>query len=136
MLALGVAFLTVCVAISLGGPLSQFLDIPSLLFVFLGPILISLAIFNSAEVGRTFIAPFVKIEGDSMIRVTILKSLAGHSLSFGVIGSLISLINLLAHMDNPKTLAPSIAACLITTFYGLILGLFIYLPLAAHVEKE
>ncbi|MDI6791281.1 MAG: hypothetical protein QME81_00200 [bacterium] len=49
-----------------------------------------------------------------------------YSLVFGVIGSLIGLINMLATMEDPKAIGCIMAVCVLTVFYGLLLGQFIY----------
>jgi chemotaxis protein MotA len=56
----------------------------------------------------------------------IFYNMAGLSPAFGMIGTLIGLINMLAHMEDPDTIGPSMAVALITTLYGsLIANLFL-----------
>ena len=54
--------------------------------------------------------------------------------SFGLIGTLIGLVQMLAKLDKPETLGPSMAIALITTFYGAIMGYMIFLPLAGKLK--
>ena len=41
---------------------------------------------------------------------------------------------MLAKLDQPETLGPSMAIALITTFYGAIMGYMIFLPLAGKLK--
>ena len=52
---------------------------------------------------------------------------------FGMAGTLIGLIQMLMHIDNPSTIGPALATALITTFYGLILANLIVTPITAKL---
>lgn len=54
--------------------------------------------------------------------------------AFGMIGTLIGLINMLRTLDDPSTIGPSMAVALITTFYGSLLANLIFLPLANKLK--
>jgi len=53
---------------------------------------------------------------------------------FGMAGTLIGLIQMLMHIDNPSTIGPALATALITTFYGLILANLIVTPITAKLS--
>jgi chemotaxis protein MotA len=57
------------------------------------------------------------------------KTLGSMFPAWGMIGTLIGLINLLRSLDDPSKIGPAMAVALITTFYGSILANFICLPL-------
>lgn len=50
--------------------------------------------------------------------------------AFGMIGTLIGLIAMLANLDDPNSIGSGMAVALITTFYGAILANFVALPIA------
>jgi len=50
--------------------------------------------------------------------------------AFGMIGTLIGLVQMLASMDDPASIGPSMAIALLTTMYGAILANLIFLPIA------
>lgn len=50
--------------------------------------------------------------------------------AFGMIGTLIGLINMLAHMEDPSTIGPSMAVALTTTMYGALIANMICNPIA------
>lgn len=58
------------------------------------------------------------------------KTMAALFPAWGMIGTLIGLINLLGGLDNPSNIGPSMAVALITTFYGSILANFVCTPIA------
>jgi len=61
------------------------------------------------------------------------KSLAALIPAWGMIGTLIGLINLLKSLDDPSKIGPAMAVALITTFYGSILANFICTPIATKL---
>ncbi len=50
--------------------------------------------------------------------------------AFGMIGTLIGLINMLQNMSDIDTLGPNMAVALVTTFYGSILANALFLPIS------
>lgn len=56
--------------------------------------------------------------------------------AWGMIGTLIGLINLLKALDDPSKIGPSMAVALITTFYGSLLANFICTPIAAKLATS
>lgn len=55
---------------------------------------------------------------------------------FGMAGTLIGLVQMLMHIDDPSTIGPALATALITTFYGLLLANLILTPLAAKLNMR
>jgi chemotaxis protein MotA len=53
--------------------------------------------------------------------------------AFGMIGTLIGLIQMLAKLNDPKALGPGMAVALITTFYGTIMANLLFTPLAGKL---
>ena len=68
--------------------------------------------------------------------VGVIKSWAALAPAFGMIGTLIGLIQMLANLDDPSALGPGMAVALITTFYGAVLANFILIPIAGKLEKR
>jgi chemotaxis protein MotA len=54
--------------------------------------------------------------------------------AFGMIGTLIGLIAMLANLDDPSSIGSGMAVALITTFYGAILANFVALPIAKKLS--
>jgi len=56
--------------------------------------------------------------------------------AFGMIGTLIGLIQMLSQLDNPDQLGGGMAVALITTLYGALLANWIFIPLAKNLETQ
>jgi len=64
-----------------------------------------------------------------------LESAASYAPAFGMIGTLIGLINMLKYLSEPDKLGPSMAVALVTTFYGSILANMVFLPMAGKLNN-
>lgn len=56
--------------------------------------------------------------------------------AWGMIGTLVGLVDMLYHMDDPSTLGPAMAVALITTLYGSILANWICSPVANKLKAD
>jgi chemotaxis protein MotA len=63
----------------------------------------------------------------------VLEALGTFAPAFGMIGTLIGLIQMLANLDDPNSIGSGMAVALITTFYGALLANFIFLPMAGKL---
>ncbi len=66
----------------------------------------------------------------------ILRFMAVQSPVFGMCGTLIGLIQMLMHLDDPSKIGPALATALITTFYGLLLANLIITPIVAKLHSR
>ncbi len=67
---------------------------------------------------------------------SVLRKMGEFAPAMGLIGTLIGLVQMLGNLDDPKTIGPSMAVALLTTFYGAVLANMVFLPLAAKLEKN
>jgi len=56
--------------------------------------------------------------------------------AFGMIGTLIGLINMLMALDDPASLGPNMSVALITTFYGSVLANLLFIPMAHKLKQR
>lgn len=63
-----------------------------------------------------------------------LESMGSFAPAFGMIGTLIGLVNMLKTLDDVSTVGPQMSVALITTFYGSALANIIFLPLAKKLN--
>jgi chemotaxis protein MotA len=56
--------------------------------------------------------------------------------AWGMIGTLIGLINMLKKMDDPKAIGPNMAVALITTFYGSMIANWICIPISTKLKAN
>lgn len=54
--------------------------------------------------------------------------------AFGMIGTLMGLVNLLKQLDDPDKIAPAMALALVTTFYGSCLANMIFIPMSNKLK--
>ncbi len=66
----------------------------------------------------------------------IFTTLGTYAPAFGMIGTLIGLVQMLRNLDDPSSIGPAMAIALITTFYGTILGNLVYLPMAVKLRNK
>ena len=56
--------------------------------------------------------------------------------AFGMIGTLVGLVQMLSTMDNPDTIGPSMAVALLTTLYGALVANLVCLPIADKLVSK
>ncbi len=56
--------------------------------------------------------------------------------AFGMIGTLIGLVQMLRKLDDPSGIGPGMAVALITTFYGAVLANLVFLPIADKLKRK
>lgn len=66
----------------------------------------------------------------------VFKRLAGLAPAFGMMGTLIGLVQMLSLLDDPKAVGPAMAVALLTTFYGSAMATLIFIPMAAKLKAR
>jgi len=66
----------------------------------------------------------------------VFTKMATFSPAFGMIGTLIGLIQMLNKLSDPSTIGPGMAVALLTTFYGSILSTLFFLPIAGKLKAR
>lgn len=81
-----------------------------------------------------------ELEKRHKVGVSMLRSWAAYAPAFGMIGTLIGLIQMLINLTDSSKIASGMAVALITTFYGAVMANLIFSPMAAKLalktEKE
>ncbi len=198
-----VAFAVVVIAIFLGGNITQFIDVPSMLIVIGGGLAATLVRFPLSGIGSAFsvggkvafthkkadprdlieeisnLADVVRKSGPlgleniavsdvnlakgvqyiadgyelDFIKETmererdlylerlqvgrkVFKALGDSAPAFGMIGTLVGLVQMLATMDDPSTIGPSMAIALLTTLYGALISNVICLPIVDKLDSK
>ena len=71
------------------------------------------------------------------VPVTILKYMAGAAPAFGMIGTLVGLIIMLASMGgDPASLGAGLAVALLTTLYGVLFSRMIFIPISTKLQQR
>lgn len=66
----------------------------------------------------------------------ILETMGSFAPAFGMVGTLIGLINMLQKLDDPSSIGPSMGVALITTFYGSLLANLFFIPMANKLKLK
>lgn len=66
--------------------------------------------------------------------VKIYEDLGEAAPAFGMIGTVIGLIVIMANLNDPSKIGPGLAVALITTLYGAIVANAVYIPIAAKLK--
>jgi len=66
----------------------------------------------------------------------VFKSLGDAAPAFGMIGTLVGLVQMLGNMDDPSAIGPSMAVALLTTLYGAVISNLICLPVADKLTAK
>ncbi|MBO5474189.1 MAG: motility protein A [Lachnospiraceae bacterium] len=78
----------------------------------------------------------VSVEDRHKGKIGFWENLGAMGPAWGMIGTLIGLINMLQDMDDPSSIGPSMAVALITTLYGSILANWICNPVATKLKGK
>ncbi|WP_322045931.1 flagellar motor protein [Paraburkholderia sp. J67] len=75
-----------------------------------------------------------------MAAARVWQQAGGYAPTFGILGSVLGLIQVTAHLVEPSQLGSGIAVAFVATLYGLALANLVFLPLygkmRAHIESE
>ncbi len=78
----------------------------------------------------------VSVEGRHKEKIGFWDNLGGMGPAWGMIGTLIGLINMLKDMNDPSTIGPSMSVALVTTLYGSVLANWICAPVATKLKGK
>ena len=83
----------------------------------------------------------LNIEIDSMkqrhfILQDVFRKMAAYAPAFGMMGTLIGLVQMLNKLGEPETIGPAMAVALLTTFYGMVLSTLFFLPIAGKLKDR
>lgn len=67
---------------------------------------------------------------------SVFETMGAFAPAFGMLGTLIGLIQMLLALDNPEQIGPGMAVALVTTFYGSILSNLVFLPIANKLRDN
>lgn len=76
------------------------------------------------------------VEGRHKAKIGFWQDVASMGPAWGMIGTLIGLINMLKKLDDPSSIGPNMAVALITTLYGSLLANWICTPVASKLKTN
>ncbi|WP_106751493.1 MotA/TolQ/ExbB proton channel family protein [Pannonibacter carbonis] len=66
----------------------------------------------------------------------VFKALGDSAPAFGMIGTLVGLVQMLANMDDPSAIGPAMAIALLTTLYGALVSNILCLPVVDKLDSK
>ena len=76
------------------------------------------------------------IEGRHKAKIGFWQDVGSMGPAWGMIGTLIGLVNMLQALDDPSSIGPNMAVALITTLYGSLLANWICAPVASKLKSN
>jgi chemotaxis protein MotA len=71
---------------------------------------------------------------DHKLGYSVFSSMGAYAPAFGMVGTLIGLVQMLANLDDPSSIGPKMAVAMITTFYGALLANLFFIPMAQKLK--
>ncbi len=78
----------------------------------------------------------ISVEDRHKKKIAFWEDLGSMGPAWGMIGTLVGLVNMLYEMDDPSSIGPSMAVALITTLYGSLLANWICAPVAGKLKAN
>jgi chemotaxis protein MotA len=90
---------------------------------------------------ESLVRTVMQIEIDNMksrhkVGQSVFKNLGSMSPAFGMIGTLIGLVQMLQNLSDPSSIGPAMAVALLTTFYGSMLANLVFIPVANKLGER
>ncbi len=76
------------------------------------------------------------MDGRHREKISFWEDLGAMGPAWGMIGTLVGLINMLNNMSDPSSIGPAMAVALVTTFYGSMLANWICTPVASKMKRN
>ena len=74
------------------------------------------------------------VEQEHKTGVGIFSNMGAFAPAFGMIGTLIGLVQMLANLDDPSSIGPKMAVAMITTFYGSVMANLFFIPMGEKLK--
>lgn len=75
------------------------------------------------------------VEDRHAVAPAIFRKLAGYAPAYGMVGTVIGLVNMLGALSSPEELGSGMALALLTTLYGVLFANIMFQPIAERLER-
>ena len=75
-------------------------------------------------------------EEEDLISSRVFEALGGYAPTFGVVGAVLGLIQVMSHLQNIYMLGSGIATAFVSTLYGVGFANFVLLPIAGNLKQK
>lgn len=88
-----------------------------------------------AEIVRSNLLKEIRFSRDRHVLISnVFRSAASYAPIFGLLGTLVGVVQVLMTLTDPKTIGASMAVAMTATFYGIFSANFMFLPVAAKLN--
>lgn len=131
----------VYLAISVGGSVGAFINVPSVIIVlgvsyFVGIAAYGWRDFNYGVKALLFVYRKRVPSSLGIRHVNIIRSMRLYVVLSGILGFLVGSVQMLANLDDPSAIGPAVAVAILTIFYSVFLILFIIQPALSFLEDH
>jgi chemotaxis protein MotA len=81
-------------------------------------------------------AELVNVDSRHQGNITFWKNIASAGPAWGMIGTLLGLINMLKNLSDPDSIGPNMSVALVTTLYGSIIANWLCAPIVAKLSLQ
>lgn len=91
---------------------------------------------ESEQIREIMLIELNAVQQRNKIGSSILSFMGEAAPAFGMIGTLIGLVQMLRQLDDPSQIGVGMATALLTTFYGALLANLLFIPLAGKLQTR
>jgi chemotaxis protein MotA len=73
---------------------------------------------------------------DDRVAARFFTRMGGYAPTIGIIGTVVGLVQVLQNLDDPSVLGPLVASAFVATLWGVLSANFIWLPMAAKIQRN
>jgi chemotaxis protein MotA len=89
---------------------------------------------DSEQIREVMLIELNTVQRQNKISTDMLSFLGESAPAFGMVGTLIGLVQMLQNLDDPSNIGVGMATALLTTFYGALLANLFFIPLAGKLK--
>ncbi len=73
---------------------------------------------------------------DDRVAARFFRRMGGYAPTVGIIGTVVGLVQVLQHLDQPETLGPLVATAFVATLWGVLSANFVWLPISSKITRN
>ncbi len=85
---------------------------------------------------ETLMIEIASMKQRHFITQEVFKKMGSYAPAFGMVGTLIGLVQMLSSLKDPDAIGPAMAVAILTTFYGSVLSNLVFLPIAGKLKSR
>lgn len=90
---------------------------------------------NSEDIREILESDIAALEERHRMGAKVFSDMGGFAPTLGILGTVIGLINVLAHLDSPGSLGPAIGSAFTATLWGVLTANLVWLPISNKLKR-